>query len=132
MLNILVVEENINFAKILINKIIQENKQLRLCTFASDEKEVLAAIEREKIDIILLDLQKINGLKILKFLEENKKEEYKKSIILISKETNILKEMYNNSLVYAYVEKFSKIEDVLKQVNRISEEKELYLKEKKH
>ena len=53
MLNMLVVEDNIYFSKLLINKTIQFNKNLRLSMIATDGKEVLEIINREKIDIIL-------------------------------------------------------------------------------
>ena len=81
MLNMLVVEDNIYFSKLLINKTIQFNKNLRLSMIATDGKEVLEIINREKIDIILLDMNipGYNGLEILNFLARNKKEEYYES-----------------------------------------------------
>ena len=41
MLNMLVIENNIYFAKLLINKIIQTNNNIRLCTIATDGEEAL-------------------------------------------------------------------------------------------
>ena len=105
MLNMLVVEDNIYFSKLLINKTIQFNKNLRLSMIATDGKEALEIINREKIDIILLDMNipGYNGLEILNFLARNKKEEYLNSIIATSCKQDVLDKIENNSLVYDYI-----------------------------
>lgn len=133
MINMLVVEDNIHFSKILINKIVQANKQIRLCMIATDGKEALDIIEKEKIDIILLDLNipKYNGIQILEFLEKNKKEDYTKSIIVVSGETKMLENVIDNTLVYSYILKSQIIDEVVDRVNEICKEKEFYLREQK-
>lgn len=72
MLNMLVVEDNIIFAKTLINKVVQSNQQLRLCMIATDGEEAINILGKEKIDIILLDLNlpKYNGIEILDFIQK--------------------------------------------------------------
>lgn len=133
MLNILVVEDNIYFSKLLINKTIQYNKNLRLCMIATDGKEALEIINREKIDIILLDLNlpKYDGLKILDFLEENKKEEYLNSVVAISCKEDMITKIMNNPLVYSYISKNQGIEAIVEKVNNISRDKEEMMKKRK-
>lgn len=133
MLNLLVVEDDIYFSKLIINKTIQSNKDLRLCMIATDGKEALDIIKKEKIDIILLDLNlpKCNGLEILDFLNKYKREEYIKSIIVISCEVDMIRKTIDNPLVYNYISKVQGIDEIVEKVNNISKEKEDDLREKK-
>lgn len=131
MLNMLVVEDNIYFAKLLINKIIQSNNNIRLCMIATDGEEALNIIKkREKIDVILLDLKipKFSGIQILEFLEKTKKEEYKRSVIVVSGDMKMIEKIRNNSLVFNYISKTQVLDEVVKQVNEISDEKEFVRK----
>ena len=133
MLNMLVVEDNIYFSKLLINKTIQFNKNLRLSMIATDGKEVLEIINREKIDIILLDMNipGYNGLEILNFLARNKKEEYLNSIIATSCKQDVLDKIENNPLVYDYISENQGLDAIIEKVNNISKYKEEMLKKKK-
>lgn len=133
MLNMLVVEDDMYFSKLLINKTIQSNKDLRLCMIATDGKEAIDIIKKEKIDIILLDLNlpKCNGLEILDFLDKYQKEEYIKSIIVISCREDMIRETINNPLVYCYISKIQGMNAIVEKVNNISKEKEDALNDKK-
>ncbi len=133
MLNMLVVEDNIYFSKLLINKTIQFNKNLRLSMIATDGKEVLEIINREKIDIILLDMNipGYNGLEILNFLARNKKEEYLNSIIATSCKQDVLDKIENNPLVYDYISENQGLDAIIEKVNNISKYKEEMLKKRK-
>lgn len=130
MLNMLVVEDNIIFAKTLINKVAQSNQQLRLCMIATDGEEAINILGKEKIDIILLDLNlpKYNGIEILDFIQKNKREEYIQSIIVVSGEMNMLEKIIGNPFVYSYIDKTQILDEVVKQVNEISKEKEFFSK----
>lgn len=133
MLNMLVVEDDIYFSKLLINETIQSNKALRLCMIATDGNEALEIIRKEKIDIILLDLNlpKCNGLEILDFLNKNLKDEYLSSVIVISCREDMIREIIDNPLVYAYISKVQGIDSIIEKVNNISKEKENDLNAKK-
>ena len=112
MLNMLVIENNIYFAKLLINKIIQTNNNIRLCTIATDGEEALNILTKRRVDFIILDLNipKFSGTQILKYLETTRKEEY------------------NNSVVFTFIPKTEILDEVVKKVNEISIEKEILLK----
>lgn len=130
MLNMLAVEDNIIFAKTLINKVVQSNQQLRLCMIATDGEEAMNILGKEKIDIILLDLNlpKYSGIEILDFLQKNKRDEYIQSIIVVSGEMNMLEKIIGNPFVYSYIDKTQILDKVVKQVNEISKEKEFLSK----
>lgn len=133
MLNLLIAEDDIFFLKILVNKIVQSNKSLRVCAITTEGKETLDIIKKEKIDIILLgaNLLEYNKMQILDFLEKNKKEEYLKSIIVISDEKNQIEKKANSSLIYAYISKTKMLDEIIEKTNKIIEEKEIYLQEQK-
>ena len=130
MLNMLVIENNIYFAKLLINKIIQTNNNIRLCTIATDGEEALNILTKRRVDFIILDLNipKFSGTQILKYLETTRKEEYNKSVIVISEKKQLIEEIVNNSVVFTFITKTEILDEVVKKVNEISIEKEILLK----
>ncbi len=72
MLELLVVDDNMYFSKTLINNVVQNNPNLRLCMIATDGQEALDIISQRKLDIILLDLKLpvCSGLEVLDILEK--------------------------------------------------------------
>lgn len=94
MVNMLVVEDNYDYSKNLINIILQELPQIRLCKIATDGKDALNFLinSHNRIDIILLDLQipNISGIKILETLENNNINKYKNSVIVITGQLSLL------------------------------------------
>jgi len=73
MLDLLVVDDNMYFSKVLINNVVQNNPNLRLCMIATDGQEALDIISKRKLDIILLDLKLpvCSGLEVLETLAKN-------------------------------------------------------------
>ena len=132
MLNMLVVDDNLYFAKVLINNIVQINPDLRLCMIATDGKEALNAINTKDIDLILLDLKIpiYNGLDIIEYLVTHNKNSYCNSIIVISGENDMILKIRNNPLIYSYINKGSGMESILREINQlISIKKEQIKKE---
>lgn len=122
MLNMLVVDDNIFFAKILINNVVMVNPNIRLCMIATDGNEAINAINTQKIDLILLDLKlpKYSGLDILEYLIKDKNNTYNNSIIVISGESEMLLKVRNNPLVYSYVNKSGGIEKIIKEISQLA------------
>lgn len=56
MLNMLIADDNIDFVKLIINSILITNDKIRLIKVATDGRETLDIIKKQKIDILLLDL----------------------------------------------------------------------------
>lgn len=127
MLELLVVDDNMYFSKTLINNVVQNNPNLRLCMIATDGQEALDIISKRKLDIILLDLKLpvCSGLEVLDILEKNNKEIYNNSIIVISGETDMISEVVNNPLVYDYLIKGIGMEKVVETINNLCKEKEM-------
>lgn len=133
MLNMLVVDDNIYFSKTLINSIVQSNSELRLCMLATDGQEAINAINKNTIDIILLDLKLpiYNGLEILDYLVKNCKENYNNSIIVISGEPEMILKIRKNPLVYSYISKGTNMNNIIKEINDLTKIKTNELENKK-
>ena len=85
MINILIADDNIFFAKKLMDYINEKN-YIKVSNIAIDGKEALELLNtKEDIDVFLLDLKMpiYNGLEILERLTEEKKKKYSKSCIII-------------------------------------------------
>ena len=132
MLNMLVVDDNLYFAKVLINNIVQINPDLRLCMIATDGKEALNAINTKDIDLILLDLKIpiYNGLDIIEYLVTHNKNSYCNSIIVISGENDMILKIRNNPLIYSYINKGSGMESILREINQLISIKKEQIKKK--
>lgn len=130
MLNMLVIDDNIYFAKIVVNSISTLNPDLRLCALVTDGEEAINVINTQKIDLILLDLNLpiYNGIDILEYLMTNNKNIYFNSIIVISGEAEMLLKIRNNPFVYSYIQKSSGIENILKEINQLASFKKSELK----
>lgn len=74
MVNVLVVDDNFNYSKNLINIIAKDNPRIRLYNICTDGKEAINIItsKQDDIDIILLDLKLPNydGIEILNYIEK--------------------------------------------------------------
>lgn len=128
MVNVLVVDDNFIFAKKIINILVSDNKNVRLCNVCTNGNEVMKLLssKKENIDVILLDLKLPNfsGLDILRYIEENDLEEYKNSIIVISGEMEMIQKLRNNPYLYSFVGKSMGFELILKEINNLIEIKE--------
>lgn len=133
MLNMLVVDDNIYFAKVLINSINKSNPNLRLYMIATDGEEALNVINTQKIDLVLLDLNIpiYDGIDILEYLTANNKDIYFNSIIVISGENEMILKIRNNPFVYSCISKASGMENILKEINQLVSLKDAELEKEK-
>lgn len=118
MLNILIADDNIYYAKMLMDQIYSTNDNVRVCNITIDGEETLKILsENSNIDIFLLDLKmpKYTGIEILKKL--NNKTNYEKSCIAISGEKDLLAKVLDNKLVYAYIFKGFDMEKIMENIN---------------
>ncbi len=124
MLNLLVVEDDIEQTKQIVNYICQNNNYIKLYGITSSGNEALELIEKEKVDIIILDLklEDSSGVEIIKKLEKEKSEKYKQSIIITSGENTLVKEVCHSSYVFNYFMKPLNYTKVLESLNIIIDE----------
>lgn len=134
MVNMLVVEDNYDYSKNLINIILQELPQIRLCKIATDGKDALNFLinSHNRIDIILLDLQipNISGIKILETLENNNINKYKNSVIVITGQLSLLNKIVKNSFLYTYIPKTDSIDNMISKINELTQIKQKELLQK--
>lgn len=128
MLNMLVVDDNFDFAKILINSVSQQNRNVRLCHIATNGKETLDIINNKglEIDIILLDLllPKYNGCEILQLIQSMYLNRFQESIIVISGDLNMISKVKNSPLLFSSIPKMAGIEKIVKEVDLLIQYKE--------
>ena len=89
MINILIADDNLDYATSLMNYINLKNESIRVCNIISDGNNVINFLNNyNNIDVVLLDykMPSYNGKEILNQI--NNKIKYKKSFIIISGEFN--------------------------------------------
>lgn len=126
MVNILIADDNIYYAKTLMNIINNEtNKDIKVTHIAVDGKETLDILENNEIDIMLLDLKMpiYDGLYILDKLNQEKLDRYKEFIIVISGETEMLYKLNNQPYVYCSLDKICSISNIIDKINELIENK---------
>lgn len=132
MFNILIVDDNIFYAKKLVNIIGDKVQNTRIFNVATTGFEAINILQNNNIDIVLLDLKipKMNGVEILNSLSEEQLDKYEKSIILVSGDSELIVKARNNRAVYGYVIKGSGTDNLILQINEIIKEKKDMIIEK--
>lgn len=128
MLNLLIVEDNLNYSKNLINLIMDTIPTIKIYKILTDGNEAIKnlMLKKENIDIILLDLDlpKLNGIELLKEIEIKNLEEYKNSIIVITGKMDMLSQVKKNCYLYSYIGKMQGLDCILKELKNLVKLKE--------
>lgn len=124
MVNIAIIDDNLNYSRNLMKFLSESNPNLRFVSIVANGKEALKSFnngDMENIDIILLDMKLpyYNGNEILKFLEFEKNDKFKNSIIAISGESSFLASMQNNKYIYTYINKIEGFDKILIETNNL-------------
>lgn len=106
MLNMLIADDNIHFVKSIINNILIKNDKIRLVKVATDGKETLDIIRKQKIDILLLDLNMpiYSGLEIIDIIYTLELSCFP-NIIVISGDSKMLPELIKSQKVDYFLAK---------------------------
>lgn len=122
MVNILIADDNIYYAKTLMNIINNDiNEDIKVTHIAVDGKETLDILQNNKIDIVLLDLKMpiYDGLYILNILKEKQIYKYEQSIIVISGESEMIYKMKNYQYVYCILDKLCSISNITDKIKEL-------------
>lgn len=127
MVDILIITKDICTIKGLVNKVMKDISNIRITKIATDKDEAIDILNNEDIDIVFLDLKMFRkSLNII--LEKVKKEKYKDSIIIISKEFSPIEHITKDNMIVEYIlEDLSKDETIYK-INRVVAKKDIEIK----
>ena len=132
MLNMIIADDNFYYAKMLMNYINEKNDDVRVYGITLDGKETIYLLNNDdKIDLFLLDLNMpvYTGIEVLNLLNENKRIKYQNSCIVISGETDMIKEVIGNNIVYSIIYKGCNMSKILEKINELIEYKKEIKKE---
>ena len=125
MLNVLIADDNIDYAINLMNYINEDNNVVRVCNIAKDGKKAIDILNNENnIDVILLDYQMpiYNGQEVLEKIQN--KDKYVDSCIIISGEIECVIKMRQCDLVHSILFKTLSMEDIKNRIMQLVEYKE--------
>ncbi len=132
MVNILIATNDINIIKRLTNEIITNNHDIRIAKISNSNQETIDMLNNTNIDIMFLDLKMVeNNLNVIvEKLNDNKKEKYKDSIIIMSETFNKIEDITRNCMVGGYILQEADIDEVIYKVNKVVEKKDVEVKRK--
>jgi len=124
MLNILIADDNIDYARSLMHFINSTSDNVRVSDISVNGKETLEILNRNNnIDIILLDLKMpfLNGLEILNQLSTEQVQKYTNSIIIISGETQMIQQLrlLNYKMIYKILPKTMNLMRIIDNINEL-------------
>ncbi len=125
MINVLIADDNIDYAINLMNYINEKNDNIKVCNIAMNGKETLKILNnKNNIDVILLDYKMpfYNGQEVLERILD--KEKYEDSFIIISGEIENVITLRENEMIHSIIYKNTKMNDILKKINELLEYKE--------
>ena len=126
MLNLLIADDNIHYAKSLINYILLQHQSIKLVNICTNGMEVLEILSKATVDILILDLKMpyLNGLEILnRILEMNLP--VIPYILVISGVPELLNKTNNNLIVSYSISKISSMETISDNIGKMIHEIEL-------
>ena len=129
MVNVLIADDNVDYAITLMNYINEQNNNIRVCNITKDGKETLKLLNlKNNIDIILLDYQMpyYNGIEILENLRE--KDKYIDSCIIVSGEIqySLFPILRENELIHAVISKTISMLNISNKIKELADEKEYF------
>lgn len=124
MINLLIADDNLHYIKRIINTIISQTLNIRISNIATNGKEVVDILSKNKIDLVLLDLNMpiYSGVEILKMIQIMRLDKIP-DIIVISGENELINEVKNNEYITDIAYKTDNVISIYKKIERISNEK---------
>lgn len=125
MINVLIADDNVDYAINLMNYINEKNENIRVCNIAKDGKEALEILNNKNcIDVILLDYKMpiYNGEQVLSKIKD--KERYEDSCIIISGEIESVISMIGNKMIHSVMYKTMSMNEIVRAINKVFKYKE--------
>lgn len=124
MLNVLIADDNIDYARNLMYLINSTSANVRVFDITITGQETLEILSKpNNIDIILLDLNMpfLNGLEIINQLSVKYSQKYDNSFIIISGETTLLEQMnlLESYMVYKVLSKGMDLNFIVNSINEL-------------
>lgn len=127
MINILIADDNIYYAKTLMNIINSSINNVKVVNIAIDGRETIEQLNNNNnIDVALLDLKMpiISGIDVLHQLNDKRKGELERSIIIISGESKMIAEVRDDETIYNCINKSCNMTDIIEKVEDLVSFKE--------
>lgn len=114
MYNLLIIEENPNKIRIIVNYIARKFEDIRICNIEYSVENCFNILKTTEIDIIIIDLENNQNTEIdlIKYIEKNKLYRYKKSIIVKVRRFRQKEINKTNQYILSYISKINEIEKV--------------------
>ena len=125
MINVLIADDNVEYAVNLMNYINKKNENIKICNIAKDGKETLEIMNlKNNIDVVLLDYKMpfYNGKQIIEQIKNKSK--YQNSIIIISGEVEDSLKLRQYEMVHSIIFKTTNIDEIVRRINELFEYKE--------
>lgn len=113
MINTIIIDDNIEYIKSLINSVISDLKEIKITHILTNGLDALDFIKNNSIDLILLDLKipDIDGIHIIKEIEKMNLLSAPK-IVIISGEIDYISSIKDNIIILDMLNKTSNIETI--------------------
>lgn len=125
MVNVLIADDNIDYAVSLMNYINERNNNIKVCNIAKNGKETLEMLNlKDNIDIILLDYKMpiYDGEQVLENIV--KKDKYIDSFIIISGEVETVMKLRKNKMIHSIIYKTIGMNEIIKRIDELIEYKD--------
>lgn len=125
MINVLIADDNVEYAVNLMNYVNKKNENIKVCNIAKDGKETLAILNlKNDIDVVLLDYKMpfYDGKQIMERIENKSK--YQDSIIIISGEIESSMKLRQHEMVHSIIFKTTSMDEIVRKINELFEYKE--------
>lgn len=128
MYNLLIIGDNVEQIKNMINIIGKNCLNTRIYNISLGGDSIFELLKNCNIDIIILDLDisGTSGKDIIKFIEKQKLYKYLSSIIILSRQNLLTKEIKNSPYLFTYILKNRGIYMLVKNLNLLTKSKERY------
>ena len=131
MINVLIADDNVDYAVNLMNNINERNENIKVCNITQNGKDTLEILNsKDNIDVILLDYKMpiYNGDQVLNKIVN--KDKYNESFIIITGEVDLVAKLRKNEMIHSIIYKTINMDEIISRINELFKYKQLIKKSK--